>query len=209
MILTNEHINELPSRYRAHLFQSLSGVKSANLLGTIDNDQNTNLSIVSSVNHFGSNPPIFGYVQRPQTAEKHSLDNIIETGCFSLNSVPTSKIVQAHQTSAKYPKMISEFEATGLTPYFSNNFKAPFVAESPIKIGLDLLEIIPIKHNGTQLVLGKVCFVCLPDDQVSKEGIVNHCALSTAGIIGLDTYVKFEKLARFNYAEPDSEIREL
>jgi flavin reductase (DIM6/NTAB) family NADH-FMN oxidoreductase RutF len=209
MILTTANINELPSRYRAHLFQSISGVKSANLLGTIDQQGNTNVSIISSVVHFGSNPPILGYVQRPQTEDKHSLENILETTYFSFNVVPTSIISQAHQTSAKYDKSTSEFEATGLTPYFHENFLAPFVKESQVKIGLELLEIIPIKHNGTQLVLGQVVFVEIPDEHVTSEGIVAHENIATAGIIGLDTYVKIDKLARFSYAEPDKELTKL
>ncbi|MCC5924839.1 MAG: flavin reductase [Crocinitomicaceae bacterium] len=209
MILTTANISELPSRYRAHLFQSISGVKSANLLGTIDKQGNTNLSIISSVVHFGSNPPILGYVQRPQTEEKHSLDNIKATKFYSFNVVPANIIAQAHQTSAKYDKLTSEFEATGLTPYFHEKFNAPFVKESQVKIGLELLEIIPIKHNGTQLVLGQVVFVEIPDEHVTKDGVVAHDQLETAGIIGLDTYVKIDKLARFSYAEPTKGLTKL
>lgn len=209
MILTVENIDDLPSRYRAHLFQSISGVKSANLLGTKDKEGNTNLCVISSVVHFGSNPPILGYVQRPSSVERHTIENILSTGFFTFNVVSAPLIEKAHQTSAKYDKLTSEFEATGLTPHYLDGFFAPFVKESKVKIGLELLEVIPIKHNGTQLVLGKVCTIEIPKDNISEEGIVDHDELNTAGIIGLDTYVKVENIARLSYAKPNKSIKKL
>jgi flavin reductase (DIM6/NTAB) family NADH-FMN oxidoreductase RutF len=135
------------------------------------------------------------------------LENILETGFFTLNHVTAEFYKNAHQTAARYEG--SEFDATGLTPHYNEKFSAPFVEESQVKIGLELLEIIPIKHNGTQLVLGQVVFVEIPDEHVTKDGVVAHDQLETTGIIGLDTYVKIDKLARFSYAEPTKGLTKL
>ena len=62
MHLTLEDIRQLEKRHRANLINSITGVKSANLIGTRNKEGNTNLSIVSSVVHLGSNPALIGYI---------------------------------------------------------------------------------------------------------------------------------------------------
>ena len=66
MHLSLEDINRLNKRSRANLINSVSGIKSANLIGSIDAEGRTNLSIVSSAVHLGSHPPLIGYIQRPR-----------------------------------------------------------------------------------------------------------------------------------------------
>ena len=46
---------------RARFINSLSGFKSANLIGTTDKAGNENLAIVSSVFHLGAHPPLMWY----------------------------------------------------------------------------------------------------------------------------------------------------
>lgn len=58
MHFTKQQINELEQRFRTNLINSLSGFKSANLIGTQDKLGNTNLAIVSSVFHLGAHPPL-------------------------------------------------------------------------------------------------------------------------------------------------------
>ena len=62
MFFNTQSLNELEQRYRAHLINSLSGFKSANLLGTVDKNGQENLSIVSSVFHLGANPALLGMI---------------------------------------------------------------------------------------------------------------------------------------------------
>ena len=108
---SREDIDAMDSRYRAHFINSLSGVKSANLLGTRSELGEENLAIISSVFHLGANPPLMGMIMRPHSVARHSLENILETGVYTLNHIADSFFAQAHQTSAKYPKEQSEFES--------------------------------------------------------------------------------------------------
>lgn len=56
--LDNYQIGNLEDRKRVSLINSLSGFKSLNLIGTINNNQGqTNLAIFNSVVHIGANPP--------------------------------------------------------------------------------------------------------------------------------------------------------
>lgn len=57
MHLDNYQIGTLEDRKRIALINSLSGFKSLNLIGTINNQGQTNLAIFNSVVHIGANPP--------------------------------------------------------------------------------------------------------------------------------------------------------
>ncbi|MCS7053720.1 MAG: flavin reductase, partial [Ignavibacterium sp.] len=85
MIITKEKILDFERRYRINFVNSLSGFKSANLIGTISKSGITNLAIFSSVIHVGANPPLIGILFRPLSVPRHTYNNIKETGCFTIN----------------------------------------------------------------------------------------------------------------------------
>ena len=88
---------------------SLSGFKSANVIGTADAQGVHNLSVVSSVVHLGSSPPKWGWCCAPG-ADAHTYKNIMATGQCTFNHVGAAWFQQAHQCSARYPADVSEFE---------------------------------------------------------------------------------------------------
>ena len=200
---TGDDILNMETRKRAAFMNSLSGFKSASLIGTIDNQNKTNLAIFSSVIHLGSNPALVGFINRPDTVDRHSFENILATNCFTINHINKSIYKQAHQTSARYPKDISEFDATSLTTEYINEFKAPFVKECHIKYGLEFIEKHELKINGTILVIGKVVEVILPESCLLPDGAIDIELAETVAISGLDSYHATQKIARLSYAKPD------
>ncbi|MBL4857536.1 MAG: flavin reductase, partial [Idiomarina sp.] len=148
-----QDLAKMNDRDRARFVNCLSGFKSANVIGTRDRHQQNNLAMISSVVHLGSNPPLLGFVMRPQSVTRHTWENIEESGVYTINQVNENFFRQAHQTSARYPRETSEFEACGLTPEFVDGFHAPYVAESSLRIGMQQVEIIPIQHNDTALIV--------------------------------------------------------
>ncbi len=188
--------------YRANFINSLTGFKSVNLIGTVNELAQTNLGIFSSIVHIGSNPPLIGYINRPIKAAPHTLANIKATGVYTINHIHPSFIQQAHQTSAKYEAGISEFEEVGLTPEFLENIAAPFVKESSIKYALSLQEIIPIKLNDTFLVIGKVISIQIEKDIVSDDGFIHLEKVNSVCSNGVDAYYSTELIARYHYAKP-------
>ena len=104
MKYTKQDIKEMDQRYRAHFINSLSGFKSANLVGTRGLNGLDNLCIVSSVVHLGADPALLAFINRPHTVERHTLENIIETGCYTLNQVNQSIYPKAHHTAARYER---------------------------------------------------------------------------------------------------------
>ena len=143
MILSKYEIEELPRLKRLNLVNSLSGIKAACLIGTSDELVRTNVAIFNSVIHLGTQPPLMGFIMRPNNeVRRHTLENIEQIGVFTVNHVHSDFYKKAHYTSAKFDAGVSEFDACGLTEEYLVGFDAPFVHESELKIGLKHLETI-------------------------------------------------------------------
>lgn len=211
MKLDFKQILELEQRYRANLINSITGFKSVSLLGTKSENGNLNLAIFSQIFHVGANPPLVGVLFRPESAlgGNHSLNNVRNTNYFTLNHITADFYKQAHQTSARYSEEVSEFDAVGLTPYFSENFYAPYVKESPIKIGLKKEEEIPLKINGTTLIIASVQELIVDDKFVSEDGFADLNEAGTITCSGVDAYLSTTKLGRLSYAKPNEELKPL
>lgn len=203
-IITKAEIADLDYVPRANLVNSITGYKSANLLATVSQGGQTNVAVFSSVTHFGSNPPIIGHVTRPTTVARHTYDNIKALGYYTINHIHQGIIADAHHTSAKYPKGVSEFDHTGLSAVYQNDFPAPFVQESIIQLGMKFLQEIHIEANNTILILGEVQEIHLPAHLVGKDGQIDLNAAQTVAITGLDGYHLPELLERFPYARPEA-----
>lgn len=205
MNLTQDDLQHLDARFRANLINSVTGYKPANLIGTISARGETNLAIFTSVVHLGANPPLIGFVQRP-TGEvaRHTLENILETGVYTINHVHVDFFARAHWTSAKFARGVSEFEKCGLMTEFIEGFAAPFVAESLIRLGVRFVEQIPVKLNGTVLVVGEIVAVIAPDNAVSKNGSVDLNAVGDVAVSGLDTYHRVAQIETLPYAKPEN-----
>jgi len=208
MIFENKDILKFEKLFRAAFVNSLPGFKSANLTGTISSEGKTNLAIFNAVIHVGANPPLMGFLMRPVSVERHTYNNIKETGHFTINHINKEIFKQAHQTSARYEKDISEFDACGLTPEFTEAFKAPYIKESKIKIGLKFVEEQEIKYNGTIFIVGEIQEVILPDDAVLADGYVDIEKAGTIATSGLDSYHDTKRITRLSYAKPGIEPKE-
>jgi flavin reductase (DIM6/NTAB) family NADH-FMN oxidoreductase RutF len=200
--INSESVEKMESRYQANFFNTITGFKSANLIGTADNSGNTNLAIFNSVIHIGANPPYLGFILRPTTVERHTYENIKSTGFYTINHIHESFIAKAHQTSAKYDKNISEFAACGFEEEYLNQFSAPYVTESKIKIGLKFEEEQFIKANDTILVVGKILHTYLDEKLIASDGSVDLSEAGTVTISGLYEYLKTTRMEKFVYAKP-------
>jgi flavin reductase (DIM6/NTAB) family NADH-FMN oxidoreductase RutF len=189
---------------RLTLINTITGFKSANLVGTVNTEGVSNLAVFSSAVHIGSEPPFIGIVTRPVVPDgktsRHTYNNIKETGFFTVNHVGFDIIKQAHQTSASYPDGVSEFEAVGLTPQYLGLKNVPYVAESFIKMGLEFVEEYHIKANQTTMIIGKVIELFLPEDCLDEKGNLDLNRAKSVALSGLDTYHTTEIIQRMPYA---------
>ena len=162
----------------------------------------TNLAIFSQIFHIGANPPLVGILVRPDSVDRHTLRNIRETSWFTINHIQESFVEAAHQTSARYPEEISEFDACGLTPLNISEIPAPFVVESAIRYALYKVDETTLV-NGTILITGEIRTMHVPDTIVSEDGFLQIHEAGTIASSGLDAYYRVEPISRFAYAKPD------
>lgn len=209
MLLESDDIEGLDDRYRTQLINSLSGFKSANLIGTCDERKNTNLAIFSSVFHLGSHPPLLGMIVRPHSVARHTLENILLTRHYTINHVSETFYKQAHQTSARYDEETSEFQAAGLTPWWHHDFPAPFVEESPVQLGMSLREHQRLAVNDTVMIVGEVSVIYIKDDIVRNDGYVDIEKANIVTTSSLDTYHRTQMLSHLSYAKPGRTLQEL
>lgn len=209
MHIRQPELHCMEKRKRALFVNSLSGFKSANLVGTVDSKGINNLAIVSSVFHLGADPALMGMIFRPNTVTRDTLENILETQYFTLNGVSANIIKPAHQTSARYLPEQSEFEEVGLTPVFTDSHSAPYVKESPLHIGLKYVEHQTLQVNGTVMVIGEIVEVITEDNALHDDGYLNVEALGLVAVSSLDSYHQTQQIARLSYAKPDKPIQEL
>lgn len=197
-----EQIKLMDRFTRTHFINTLSGFKSVSLIGTINKVGQANLAIFSNLVHIGADPALIGFVNRPTEAAPHTLANIQATEFYTVNHLHQDIYVKAHQTSAKYPEHISEFEAVGLTPLFRPGISAPFVEESHIQYLLKLEEVIPIKLNGTFLVVGSLQQAFIPAEIMDEDGYLSIEKANSLCSLGINGYYETKFLDKLPYAKP-------
>jgi len=214
MHYTKSGIKDLNRIKRLRLMNSITGIKSANLIGTISECGNKNLAIFSSVVHLGSDPALIGFVMRPNNnVKRDTLNNILETKYFTINHVNSNFVEKAHYTSLNFNQDQSEFDYCNLESFYIDNYSPPFVKESKVKIGLKLNEIIPIKSNGCKFIIGEVEHVLIDNSiDLITEGSINLEHSNSVGVGGLNSYYSMNKIAELPFPRlsttPASEMNE-
>lgn len=224
-IITKPEILTMDKRYRVQLINSLTGYKSANLIGTKNTKDQTNLAIFSSLTHMGSDPALLSLNFRPDKTPRQTFENIMETKYFTVNHVDRSFYKKAHLTSAKYPKGVSEFHQLDFTEEWVNydstehkdntsneskntsTFFAPFVKDAKVKIGMKMVEHHFIKANNTELIVASVEFIICDPKNIEVDGSLNYESLGTVALSGLDTYYTTQKLEKLPYAHAPKELK--
>lgn len=191
--LDSHELKKMERVKRLKLINSISGIKSANLIGTKSKNGISNLCIISSVTHIGSNPPLIGFISRPNNKVKRdTFNNILENPYFTINSVEYSKLENAHLTSGKYDEEISEFDKCGFEEIYIKDFPIPFVSISRLQIGLKLTQKLKL-INGTYLIIGQIELLSIPLHDIDKK------MEESIGVIGLNSYYSIKKIKTFDY----------
>ncbi len=209
MQLKTEQIEALDDRYRALFVNSLSGFKSANMIASCDQNNNTNIAIFTSVFHIGSTPPLLGMISRPHSVCRNTLENILETRHYTINHANESICEQAHQTSARYDKKISEFKATGLCEEWHDNFPAPFVKQSRIQLGMELKEHHQLTINNTIIIIGEITYINIKDDIVHQDGYIDIERAGSIAVSSLDSYHRTDLITQLSYAKPEKPSKKI
>jgi flavin reductase (DIM6/NTAB) family NADH-FMN oxidoreductase RutF len=185
---TQHDILQMEKAYRTPLINGLSGFRSAVLVGTADAQGVPNLAVFFSTIHMGANPPLMGLLLRPPAARQHTREHLFATGSFTINAVTQEMHAAAHRASLRSPAEEDEFVTCGFTPHHWPGHHAPAVAESPIRIGLTLVEHHDVAANATTLVIGAIEHVDVADELLDADG---HLRPDRADVVccgDLETY---------------------
>lgn len=164
------------------------------VVGTQDPDGRLNLAPYSFFCGVSSEPflALFCPANRADGGEKDSLANAKPvdeggTGCFSI-SVATGAIVrEIVACSEPLAPGDSEFALSGLTPRACARIAAPFVAESPVHMELETVEVrrfAPGVPDGGNLVLGRIVHMRIDDALLDAKGRFDPSAFDAVGRMG-------------------------
>jgi len=199
---SSESIDSLSKIYRINLINSITGYKSANLLGTVSNKGIENVAVFSSITHLGSNPALLSFFVRPNVVPRNTYKNIKEKKVFTVNHIIKGKIDDAHHTSAKYDEDISEFDKTNLQSEYKKNWVAPFVKDSAVQLGCKFVNEYYIKENGCSMIVASIEIIFIRKGLLQNDGWVELAKGDVVAVNGLDGYVLPKTLKRLKYARP-------
>lgn len=194
--------------YRRNLIHCCTGYKSANLVATQSSEGKPYVAVINSIFHMGSNPPMLGFILRPQTIPKKIYKNILETGYFTVNHIHKDMIEQAHQMADNINSENSGFTPTGFEKELLEEFPAPYVKQSALKLGCKYLEKYHIKENNTEIFVAGIEHIYYEAGIQMPDGWLrlDDAGPGTVTLNGLDGYSLPSLLDRFRYAKPGQEI---
>ena len=87
---------------------------------------------------------------------------------------------------------------------FIDGFAAPFVKQSPVKIGMKHLENISLP-NGCFLVIGEVVLLEVEDSSIDDKGQLDLSTHNGVGVSGFNRYYQLQLMEEWPYVR-ESEI---
>ncbi|MFK7792189.1 MAG: flavin reductase family protein [Devosiaceae bacterium] len=158
--------------FRHNPFKAVVAPRPIGWIATRSTDGRENLSPYSFFNAVSDEPPI---VMFSSGGEKDSLTFARESGCFVAHSAPETMFEAMNQSSATYPRGVSEIAATGLRVDDAKLVNAPRLVDAPSALECVVTQIIqPIGQDGEKssyfMIFGEVVGVHIHDDFITKEG---------------------------------------
>ncbi|MGH9681986.1 MAG: flavin reductase family protein, partial [Candidatus Acidiferrales bacterium] len=95
---------------------------------------------------------------------KDTRANIRDTGQFVVNLVSEENARKMNITAIEFDSDVDELREAGLTPLPSLRVKPPRIAESPVSMECELMQIVELGESG--LVLGRVVAMHVRDEFV-------------------------------------------
>jgi len=132
-----------------------------------DSAGHLNAAPFSFFNAFAGNPPVvgIGMGSHEPGRPKDSRANICETRQFVVNLVSEEVAEAMNITAIEFPRGVDELKEAGLTTLPSVHIKPPHIAESPVAMECELIQIVDLGAESG-LVLGRVLAMHIRDESV-------------------------------------------
>lgn len=159
--------------------------------GTRSVDGVNNLAPFSFYNCFSSNPPIVGFSVMPRAdgRRKDTLQNVEDSGCFTLSCVSHRFMKEMSKSAALLEPDGDEFEYAGLEPAEGAHIAAPYVKEALLIYECTLHDIVRLGSGpgSGNLILGQVRYVHVRDE-LYQNGRIDFETLDPVGRLAGDWY---------------------
>ena len=174
-------------------------------VSTVSSEGVNNLAPYSFFNGVSANPPAvcFSPVNTRDGEKKDTVLNIEATRQFVINVVPAALAEKMNQTSFEYDSTEDEIAAVGLTPLASEMVAPPRVAESPIQLECELIQIVNLGEGplAPHLAIGRILLAHIADE-VIVDGKVSSEKLDLVGRMGGAEYCYTRQ--KFEMSRPTS-----
>ncbi len=174
---------------------------------TVDAEGRRNLAPFSFFNVFSANPPIVVFSPARSGRDgsnKHTYENVLEVPEVVINVVNYAMVHQTSLASSPFAKGVDEFEKTGFTPLASEQVRPWRVAESPVQMECDVLEVRPLGDGGGSgnLVICQVKLIHVNDEILDADGRIDQTKIDLVARMGGDWYCRAHGDALFSIAKP-------
>ena len=160
-------------------------------VGTRSKNGVNNLAPFSFYNCFSSKPPIIGFstIPRPDGRKKDTLQNILDTREFTLNSASYSLVKEMSKSAATLEPDHDEFAYAGLEAAQAPHINAPYVKEALLVFECTLHEVISFGNEpgSGNLILGEIRHILI-DDSIYHGGRIDFEKLDPVGRLAGNWY---------------------
>lgn len=160
-------------------------------VGTRSKEGINNLAPFSFYNCFSSKPPIIGFstIPRPDGRKKDTLQNVLDTKCFTLNAASHALVKQMSKSAATLEPEQDEFEYAGLSAAEARHISAPYVREALLVYECKLREVISFgdEPGSGNLILGEILYIHI-DDSIYQNGRIDFEKLDPLGRLAGNWY---------------------
>lgn len=179
----------LPRKQLHDFFGSLIVPRPIAFVSTIGPDGIYNAAPFSAFIRLTLDPPIVCLaIGRRKGEKKDTVRNIEFSGDFVVNVVDESLAKAMNQASYDYPSNVDEIKEVGLTALPGEKVRSPRIAESPINLECQLMQILEFgKRPGSSIIFGEVVLVHIRDD-ICSNGAVDPLKAKIIGRLGSDLY---------------------
>ena len=159
--------------------------------GTRSKEGIDNIAPFSFYNAFSSTPPIVGFstIPRLDGRKKDTLQNVIDTGCFTLSSVSHALVAPMSKTAALLEPEENEFDIAALESAEASHINAPYAKDALLVFECELHQVVSFgdEEGSGNLILGRILFINI-DDSIYNDGYVDFEKLDPVGRLAGNWY---------------------
>jgi len=165
------------------------------LVSTVDSEGRPNLAPFSFFNMISANPPLLAFspaISGRTGSKKDTLLNAEETRQLVVAVVTEEIAAKANACAATLPRGESEFAHAGLTPLPARRVAAPLVAESPVNLECEVVEIHSYGDQGGagQLIVARILLVHVDPAVTDEHGHIVPERLRAVGRMGSNLWAR-------------------